>query len=179
MYKRQGEKYGLKAKVHANELAYSGGVQVGVKCDAISVDHLECVGDDEINCLLQSETMPTLLPSTAFFLNLEYAPARKMISAGLPVALASDYNPGTTPSGRMPFVISLACIKMRMLPAEAINAATLNTAYAMDVSDELGSIAKGKKANVFITKSMDSIARIPYSFGSDLVETIILNGEIQ
>lgn len=174
-----GKKYGLKAKVHANELAYSGGVQVGVKCDAISVDHLECVGDDEINCLLQSETMPTLLPSTAFFLNLEYAPARKMISAGLPVALASDYNPGTTPSGRMPFVISLACIKMRMLPEEAINAATLNTAYAMDVSDELGSIAKGKKANVFITKPMDSIARIPYSFGSDLIETIILNGEIQ
>ena len=174
-----GKNYGLKAKVHANELAYSGGVQVGVKCDAISVDHLECVGDDEINCLLQSETMPTLLPSTAFFLNLEYAPARKMISAGLPVALASDYNPGTTPSGRMPFVISLACIKMRMLPEEAINAATLNTAYAMDVSDELGSIAKGKKANVFITKPMDSIARIPYSFGSDLIETIILNGEIQ
>jgi imidazolonepropionase len=102
-----------------------------------------------------------------------------MISAGLPVALASDYNPGTTPSGRMPFVISLACIKMRMLSAEAINAATLNTAYAMDVSDELGSIAKGKKANVFITKPMDSIARIPYSFGSDLIETIILNGEIQ
>lgn len=174
-----GQKYGLKAKVHANELAYSGGVQVGVKCNAISVDHLECVGDDEINCLLQSETMPTLLPSTAFFLNLEYAPARKMIAAGLPVALASDYNPGTTPSGRMPFVIALACIKMRMLPAEAINAATLNTAYAMDVSDELGSIARGKKANVFVTKPMDSIARIPYSFGSDLIETVILNGEIQ
>jgi imidazolonepropionase len=121
--------------------------------------------------------MPTILPSTAFFLGLEYAPARKMIDAGLPVALASDYNPGSTPSGRMSFVLSLACLKMNMTPEEAINAATLNSAYAMELSDEVGSITKGKLANVFITKPMPSIAFLPYAFGSDLVETVILRGE--
>ncbi len=171
-----GAKYGLKAKIHANELDYSGGVQIGVQHHALSVDHLECVGDAEIEALLGSQTMPTLLPSTAFFLNLEYAPARKMMEAGLPIALASDYNPGSTPSGRLPFVLSLACIKMRMLPEEAINAATINSAYAMELQNELGSICKGKKANVFITKPMHSVARLPYSFGSDLIDTVIING---
>ncbi len=174
---KAGAKYGLKAKIHANELAVSGGVQVGVANNALSVDHLEAMTDVEIDCLKGSNTMPTMLPSTSFFLNLDYAPARKMIAAGLPVALASDYNPGSTPSGRMPFILSLACIKMRMLPQEAINAATINGAYAMEVQEELGSIARGKKANIFITKPMDSIARIPYSFGSDLVETVIIEGQ--
>ncbi len=175
---KAGAKYGLKAKIHANELAVSGGVQVGVANNALSVDHLEAMTDAEIECLKGSDTMPTMLPSTSFFLNLDYAPARKMIAAGLPVALASDYNPGSTPSGRMPFILSLACIKMRMLPQEAINAATINGAYAMEVQHELGSIAKGKKANIFITKPMDTVARIPYSFGSDLVETVIINGQL-
>ena len=173
-----GIKYGLVPKLHANELANSGGVQVGTDLGAISVDHLEFVEEAEINALMKSETMPTLLPSSAFFLNLPFAPARKMIEAGLPVALASDYNPGSTPSGRMPFVISLACIKMKMLPEEAINAATINTAYAMNLTASHGSICKGKKANVFITKEIPSIAFIPYSFGTDLIDTIILNGKI-
>jgi imidazolonepropionase len=135
------------------------------------------MGDEEIEVLKDTVTMPTILPSTAFFLGLEYAPARKMIDAGLPVALASDYNPGSTPSGRMSFVLSLACLKMNMTPEEAINAATLNSAYAMELSDEVGSITKGKLANVFITKPMPSIAFLPYAFGSDLVETVILRGE--
>jgi len=170
-------KYGMKSKIHANELYLSGGVQVGVANQSISVDHLECMGDEEIEALKDSVTMPTILPSTAFFLSLEYAPARKMIDAGLPVALASDYNPGSTPSGRMSFVLSLACIKMKMTPEEAINAATINSAYAMELSDEVGSITKGKLANVFITKPIPSIAFLPYAFGSDLVETVILRGE--
>jgi len=173
-----GAKHGLKAKIHANELDYSGGVQVGVKNNAVSVDHLECMGDEEINCLLNSDTMPTILPSTAFFLNLEYAPARKMIDAGLPVALASDYNPGSTPSGRIPFVISLACIKMKMLPEEAINALTINGAKAMELEGEMGSVAKGKRANLIISKEIASLAFIPYSFGSDLIDQVIIGGKI-
>ncbi len=172
-------KYGLKPKIHANELDYSGGIQVGVKNKAISVDHLEFTGDDEIEILLHSNTMPTLLPSTAFFLGLHYPPARKMIAAGLPVALATDYNPGSSPSGNMPFILSLACVKLKMLPEEAINAATINAAYAMEVNNELGSIAIGKKANVFITNPISSYAFIPYSFGSRLVETVIINGIVQ
>ena len=171
-------KYGMKSKIHANELYLSGGVQVGVVNQSISVDHLECMGDEEIEVLKDSVTMPTILPSTAFFLGLEYAPARKMIDAGLPVALATDYNPGSTPSGRMSFVLSLACLKMKMTPEEAINAATLNSAYAMELSDEVGSITKGKLANIFISKPIPSIAFLPYAFGSDLVETVILRGEI-
>jgi len=169
--------YGLTPKIHANELANSGGIQVGVKNGARSVDHLEHTGDAEIACLLASETMPTLLPSTAFFLNIPYAPARKMIDAGLPVALATDYNPGSTPSGRMAFVLSLACLKMKMLPEEVINAATINGAYAMEVQEELGSICKGKKANLLITKPLSSLAYLPYSFGSDLVDAVIVEGE--
>lgn len=174
---KAGTRYGMIPKIHANELDFSGGIQVGVKNKALSVDHLEFTGDDEIKALMNSGTMPTLLPSTAFFLGLHYPPARKMIDAGLPVALATDYNPGSSPSGKMTFIISLACIKLKMTPEEAINAATINSAYAMGLSKELGSIARGKKANIFITKEIPSIAWIPYSFGSDVIETVIINGE--
>lgn len=173
-----GAKYGLKAKIHANELGLTGGVQVGVKKGALSVDHLESMSDDEINCLKESDTIPTLLPSTAFFLSLEYAPARKMIDQGLGICLATDYNPGSTPSGKMAFVISLACIKMKMLPEEAINAATLNGACALELEKELGSITKGKKANLILTKNIPSLAFIPYAFGSDVIDKVIINGEI-
>lgn len=172
-------KFGLKPKIHANELGISGGVQVGISNNAISVDHLECIGDEEINALKQSQTIPTALPSTSFFLNIPYSPVRKMIDAGLGVCLASDYNPGSTPSGKIPFILALACIKMKMLPEEAINAVTINGAYAMEIENDLGSIAKGKKANLIITKKIPSIAFIPYAFGSDIVDTTILNGKIQ
>lgn len=174
-----GMKYGLKPKIHANELDYSGGIQVGVKYGALSVDHLEYTGDNEIAVLKNSETMPTLLPGAAFFLNMVHAPVRKMIDAGLPVALASDFNPGSSPSGNMQLVLSMGCIMFRMTPEEAINATTLNSAYAMGVSHELGSIAIGKKANVFITKSIPGIEYMPYAFGSNKVDTVILNGKIQ
>lgn len=170
---------GLQLKVHANELYHSGGVQVGVKYGARSVDHLECTGPEEIAALVDSNTMPTLLPSTAFFLGLPYAPARDLMEAGLPVALSTDYNPGSTPSGNMPFVLSLACLKMRMTPAEAINAATINSAYAMDVVDELGSIAVGKRANVIVTEPMPSIDFLPYAFGSNHIHRVIIGGEVQ
>ncbi len=173
-----GMKYGLKPKIHANELDYSGGIQVGVKYGALSVDHLEYTGEDEIKSLLGSETMPTLLPGAAFFLGMIYAPVRKMIDAGLPVAMASDFNPGSAPSGNMQLILSMGCIKYKMLPEEAINAVTLNSAYAMGVSDILGSIAVGKKANIFITKPIPSIEFMPYSFGSNKVDRVILNGKI-
>jgi imidazolonepropionase len=173
-----GTRYGLRAKLHANELDYSGGIQVGVRHRAISVDHLEYTGDAEVEALLHSETMPVLLPGTAFFLRLPYAPARKMIDAGLPVALGSDYNPGSCPAGKMPWVISLACIQMKMLPQEAIHAATVNASYAMGLSASHGSIAKGKTANVFITKKISSIEYMPYAFGSDHIDTVILKGHI-
>ncbi len=174
-----GNKRGLRPKIHANELDFSGGIQVGVKHNALSVDHLECTGDEEINILLNSNTMPTLLPGTAFFLKIQYPPARKMIDAGLPLALATDYNPGSCPNGKMPFVCSLACLYMGMSPEETINAATLNSAYAMGIMDEAGSLVKGKKANFFITRKIPSIAYLPYAFGSDLVEKVFLNGEMQ
>ena len=174
-----GLKYGLRPKIHANELGNSGGVQVGVKYNTLSVDHLEYIGESEIECLLKSDTMPTVLPGSAFFLNLKLSPVREMINAGLPVALASDYNPGSSPSGNMNFISSLGCIKYKMLPQEVIHATTINSAYAMGISDKLGSIAKGKIANVFITSEMPGIEYLPYSFGSDLIETVILNGEIQ
>ncbi|OWY21498.1 imidazolonepropionase [Sphingobacteriales bacterium UPWRP_1] len=174
-----GGLFGLKPKIHANELAVSGGVQVGVQRGAISVDHLEQIGQAEIDCLLGSPiTMPTLLPGTAFFLNIPYAPARQMIDAGLPVCLASDYNPGSTPSGRMSFVLSLACLKLQMLPEEAIHAATINGACAMELQQTHGSICRGKVANVFITKPMPSVAFLPYAFGSNLIETVILKGKV-
>ncbi|MEA3503650.1 MAG: imidazolonepropionase [Bacteroidota bacterium] len=171
-------KYGLRPKIHANELDYSGGIQVGVKYNALSVDHLEYTGEEEVKALKDSETMPTILPGAAFFLNLEYAPARKMMDAGLPVAMASDYNPGSAPSGNMQLIVSMASILYKMTPQEAINATTINTAYAMGVEDILGSIAKGKKANLYITKKIPSIEYMPYSFGENKVETMILNGEV-
>jgi imidazolonepropionase len=173
-----GMKYGLTAKLHANELDYSGGVQTGVKYNALSVDHLECSGDKEIEVLQGSETMPTLLPGSAFFLGLPDPPARKMIDAGLPIALASDYNPGSSPSGNMKLIMSLGCIKFRMLPEETINAVTINSAYAMGLSETHGSIARGKVANVFITKEIPSYEFLPYAFGSNLIETVILKGKI-
>lgn len=173
-----GIKYGLTAKIHANELDFSGGVQVGVKYDALSVDHLERSGEDEIAALKGSGTMPTLLPGSAFFLGLPDPPARKMIDSGLSVALASDYNPGSSPSGNMKLVMSLACIKLKMLPEEAINAATINSAYAMGLSDTHGSITRGKVANIFITKEIPSYEFLPYAFGSNLIETVILKGDI-
>ncbi|MEX1189691.1 MAG: imidazolonepropionase [Bacteroidia bacterium] len=171
-------KLGLRAKIHANELDFSGGIQIGVKHNALSVDHLEFTGEEEINALVNSNTMPTLLPSTAFFLRLHYPPAREMINAGLPIALASDYNPGSSPSGRMSFVISLACIQLRMTPEEAINAATINSAYAMNLSDSHGSITKGKAGSVFITHAIPSIAYLPYSFGAQLVKSTIIKGKV-
>jgi imidazolonepropionase len=174
-----GLKHGLKPKIHANELDFSGGIQVGVKYGALSVDHLEFTGDEEIDVLLKSDTMPTLLPGAAFFLGMEYPPARKMIDAGLPVAMASDYNPGSSPSGNMQFIMSLGAIKFKMLPEEIINAVTINGAYAMGVEDTLGSVAVGKKANLFITKPLSTYAFMPYAFGSNKVEKVIINGKIQ
>jgi imidazolonepropionase len=173
-----GMKYGLKAKIHANELGLTGGVQVGVKYNALSVDHLEHVGDEEIECLKGTETMPTVLPGASFFLGLPYAPVRKMIDAGLPVAMASDFNPGSSPSGNMQLIFSMGCIQYRMLPSEALNAITLNGAYAMGVEEQLGSIAVGKIANVLITKEIPSLEFMPYYYGSNKVDRVILNGKI-
>ena len=172
-----GIKYGMKPKIHANEMAISGGVQVGVKYGAISVDHLEQMGDAEIECLKDTETMPTILPGCAFFLNLPLSPARKMIEAGLPVAMASDFNPGTSPSGNMQLILSMACIRYRLTPEEALNATTLNTAYAMGVSDELGSITKGKLANLIVTQPMTQLEFMPYYYGANKVAKMILNGK--
>ncbi len=174
-----GKKYGMIPRIHANQLNRSGGVQVGVKTGAISVDHLEQIGSEEIEVLTNSNTMPVSLPGAAFFLNLPYTPVRSLIDAGLPVALASDYNPGSSPSGNMSFILSLACIKMKMTPEEAINAVTLNTAYTLGLSDALGSITPGKIANVFITQPVSSFAAIPYSFGTSLVDQVILQGVLQ
>jgi imidazolonepropionase len=176
---KAGISLGLQGKVHANELANSGGVQVGIKYNTVSADHLEFVEEEEISALLGSETMPTVLPGAAFFLDMKLAPVRRMIDAGLPVALASDYNPGTSPSGNMNFIQTLGCLKYGMTPEETIHATTINSAYAMGISESYGSIARGKVANLFITKEISSYAVIPYSFGSNLIETIILNGEIQ
>ena len=172
-----GIKYGMRPKIHANEMAISGGVQVGVKYGAISVDHLEQMGQEEIECLKDTETMPTVLPGCAFFLNLPLSPARKMIDAGLPVAMASDFNPGTSPSGNMQLIMSMACIRYRLTPEEALNATTLNTAYAMGVSDEVGSITKGKLANLIITQPMTQLEFLPYYYGANKVAKMILNGK--
>lgn len=173
-----GMKHGLRAKIHANELGLTGGVQVGVKYNALSVDHLEHLGADEIEALKGTETMPTVLPGAAFFLNLPYSPIRQMIEAGLPVALASDYNPGSSPSGNMNFMMAMGCVKYNMTPEEAINACTLNSAYAMGVQGICGSICEGKVGNVFITKEIAGYANIPYHYASNLIETVILDGEI-
>ena len=172
-----GAKYGMRPKIHANELDVSGGVQVGVKYNALSVDHLERTTEVEIECLRNSNTIPTILPGTSFFLGLPYGNAKGMIAAGLPVALASDYNPGSTPSGNMKFVMSLACINMKLTPAQAINATTINGAAALGLAQTHGSIAVGKKANLFITKKIPSIDFIPYAYTTDIVEAVMLNGE--
>ena len=172
-----GKKSGMIPKVHAEQLSHNGGIEAGVETGAISVDHLEYCNDHDIELLKNSGVMPTLLPGAQFFLQLQYPPARKMIDAGLPVAIASDYNPGTSPSGNMNMMIALACILYKLTPEEAINASTINSAYAMGINETHGSISKGKIANVFITKEIPSLAYMPYSFGSNLVETVIVNGK--
>lgn len=173
-----GMKYGFRPKIHANELDYSGGVQVGVKFNALSVDHLEFMGEKEINSLKNSETMPTVLPGTAFFLGLPYSPVRKIIEAGLPVAMSSDYNPGSSPSGNMKFIMSMACTKYKLLPEEALNAVTTNTAYAIGLSETHGSITPGKFANFIITEPMPSFEFFTYAFGSNLIDKVYINGKI-
>lgn len=168
--------YGLKPKLHVNQLNSLGGVEAGVRLNAISLDHLEVATEQDINSLATSSTIATLLPSAAFFLNMPLQPARVLINAGCAVALASDYNPGSSPSGNMNFVVSLSCIQMKMLPEEAINAATLNGAYAMELQDEVGSITIGKKANLILTQPIPSLAYLPYAFGTNLIEAVMLNG---
>jgi len=175
---KAGAKYGLKPKIHANQLSVSGAIEVAVKNKAISVDHLEESNEETIETLRNANTIVTLLPSCSFYLGIPFADAKNFIKADLPIALATDYNPGSTPSGNMNFVVSLGCIKMKMFPKQAINAATLNGAAAMEINENYGSIAIGKKANLFITKPMPSIAYLPYSFGESQVDTVILNGEI-
>ena len=172
-------KYGMRPKIHANELANSGGVQIGIKHNALSVDHLERAETPEVEALLASNTMPTALPGASFFLNIPYAPTRQMVNAGLSVALASDYNPGSSPCGDMRFVMTLACIYMRLLPEEAFNAVTINGAYAMDAHQQTGSIAIGKRANLILTKPVPSLAFIPYAHHTPHIEKILLNGEVQ
>lgn len=171
------DKWGMKPKIHADELASSGGVEVGVNHGALSVDHLESMTVEEIELLRHAQTMPTVLPGTSFFLNMPYAKARQMVDSGLAVAVASDYNPGSTPSGDMKFVVSLACIKLRLLPSEALNAATLNAAAAMGESRSYGSIAEGKVANCFITEPIPSVDFIPYAYTTPLVRRVMLRGE--
>jgi imidazolonepropionase len=166
----------MRGKIHGQELADSGGVEVAVKNNALSVDHLESMTNEDIELLKHSDTMPTTLPGTSFFLNMSYAPARRMIDEGLPVAIASDYNPGSTPSGDMKFVVSLACIKQRLMPAEAINAATINGAYAMGLSDVCGTIEKGKYANLIITEPIPSINFIPYAYTTPIIRNVLLKG---
>jgi len=173
-----GVKYGLTPKIHVNQFTIMGGVQVGTKHNALSVDHLVLLDPNDLNALIKSQTMPVALPSCSYFLGIPYTPARKIIDAGLPLALATDYNPGSTPSGNMNFVISTACIKMKMTPEEAINAATVNGAYAMKLSDSHGSITKGKKANLIITKEVPSYSFLPYAFGSNLIDKVIINGTV-
>lgn len=173
-----GIEFGLKPKIHVNQFNSIGGIQAGMKFKALSVDHLEIMKPEDIEALKDSETMPVALPSCSYFLSIPYTPAREMINAGLPIALATDFNPGSTPSGNMNFVVATACIKMKMTPEEAINAATINGAYAMGVSETHGSITKGKKASLIITKPLSSYYQIPYSFGSNLIETVLIEGKI-
>ena len=172
-----GKKHGLIPKIHVNQFTAIGGVQAGIKFDALSVDHLEEMRDEDIIALKNTSTMPVALPSCSYFLSIPYTPARKMIDAGLPLALATDYNPGSTPSGNMNFVASTACIKMKMTPEEAINAATLNGAYAMGLAHKVGSITKGKLANFIITKPINSYGFIPYSFGTNQIEKVFVKGQ--
>ena len=172
-----GIRFGLKPKIHVNQFNSIGGVQAAIKYNALSVDHLEVMKTEDIIALKNTETMPVALPSCSYFLNIPYTPAREMIAAGLPIALATDYNPGSTPSGNMNFVVATACIKMKMTPEETINAATINGAYAMGISDTHGSITIGKKANLIITKSISSYYQLPYAFGSNLIDMVMLEGQ--
>lgn len=174
---KAGMRSGLKPKIHANQLNLSGGTQTGVKLNAVSVDHLETMDDEAITTLAGSNTIGTLLPTAAFFLRMPFQPARKLIDAGCAIALASDYNPGSSPSGNMNLVTAMSCIQMKMLPEEAINAATINGAYAMELQDEVGSIMIGKKANLIFTKSIPSLAYLPYAFGSNLIDKVMISGE--
>jgi imidazolonepropionase len=173
-----GSRYGLIPKIHVNQFTAIGGILAGVKHKALSVDHLEIVTDEDIKALRESQTMPVALPSCSFFISIPYTPARRLLDAGLPVALATDFNPGTTPSGNMNFVVATACIKMKMTPEEAINAATINGAYAMGLSATHGSITVGKKASLIITKPVTSFYELPYSFGSNLIEMVIVEGKV-
>ena len=173
-----GIKFGLIPKIHVNQFNAIGGIKAAVKYNALSVDHLEVMNPEDIEALKNTETMPVALPSCSYFLSIPYTPAREIITAGLPLALATDFNPGSTPSGNMNFVVATACIKMKMTPEEAINAATINGAYAMGISETHGSITLGKKANVIITKPINSLYQLPYSFGSNLIETVIIGGTI-
>ena len=173
---RAGMQYGLKPKIHANQLHLSGGTETGVKLGALSVDHLETMDEKAVNALAGSETIGTLLPTAAFFLRMPFQPARALLDKGCAIALASDYNPGSSPSGNMNLVVSMGCIGMKLLPEEAINAATINGAYAMELGNELGSITPGKRANLIFTKPIPSIAYLPYAFGSNLIEKVMING---
>jgi len=173
-----GMRYGLRPKIHANQLHLSGGVQTGVALKALSVDHLETMDEAAIQCLAESDTIGTLLPTAAYFLRMPFQPARALIDAGAAIALASDYNPGSSPSGNMNTVVSMSCIQMKMLPEEAVNAATINGAYAMGLEHEMGSITVGKRANLIITKPVPSLAYIPYAFGTNLIDKIIINGAL-
>jgi imidazolonepropionase len=173
-----GKQNGLRSKIHVNQFTAINGIAACVKHNALSVDHLEIVTDEDIEVLKNSETMPVALPSCSYFISIPYTPTRKMIAAGLPLALASDFNPGTSPSGNMNFVVATACIKMKMTPEEAINAATINGAYAMGISTTHGSITVGKKANLIITKPLNSFYELPYSFGTNLIEQVLLNGKL-
>ena len=172
-------KYGIRAKTHVNQFNAIGGVKASVDLGALSVDHLEIIEQEDIDVLYDSECMPTALPSCSFFLGIPYSPVRKMIDKGIPVALASDYNPGSSPSGNMNFISSLGCIKLKMTPNEVINATTINSAYAMGVEKELGSISIGKKANLFITRPISSYAYLPYSFGQHIIRKVMINGKLQ
>ncbi|HWK05348.1 MAG TPA: imidazolonepropionase [Puia sp.] len=174
---RAGMSYGLKPKIHANQLHLSGGVQVGVKLGAVSVDHLESMDEETIDILKNSDTIGTLLPTAAFFLRMSFQPARQLIDAGCAIALASDFNPGSSPSGNMNLVVAMSCIQMKMLPEEAINAATLNGAHAMELGDTVGSITVGKKANLIFTRPIPSLAYLPYAFGSNLIDKVMIGGE--
>jgi imidazolonepropionase len=175
---RAGIQYGLRPKIHANQLHLSGGVETGVRLGALSVDHLETMDAAAIRALAGSDTIGTLLPTAAFFLRMPFQPARDLLDAGCAIALASDYNPGSSPSGNMNLVVAMSCIQMRLLPEEAINAATVNGAYAMSLGDELGSITPGKKANLIITRPLSSLAYLPYAFGSDLIDQVMIGGEL-
>ena len=173
-----GAKYGLIPKIHVNQFNAIGGIEAGVKHKALTVDHLEVLNSEDIESLKNTETMPVALPSCSYFLSIPYTPARELIAAGLPLALATDFNPGSTPSGNMNFVVATACIKMRMTPEEAINAATINGAYAMGLSTTHGSITRGKKANLIITKPISSLYQLPYAFGSNLIDRVLISGEM-